>query len=185
VGGVGAQQGVQQIAGEGGGEGRVAVEFQAVDHGLGGVGVGGVDVVGGQIALLDRRPQAGQAVDLLQGLRLGVRQPVAEGVAHRLDLLVHRGLRLAVGGDAGPGAGLGGLEPHGQQDRLLVLGVHPVGQLRDLGAVPHQPGRGGRVPGLADLVGEEIRQQHGDHGERDADQHVELAPERPAVGEAP
>jgi hypothetical protein len=95
VGGVGTQQRVEQVAGEGGREGRVAVEAEAVDEGLGGAEVRRVDVVGRQIGLLDRVAQTLQAVDLPQGPGLVLREAVAEGLADLLDLGVRGDLSIA------------------------------------------------------------------------------------------
>ncbi|ELS57467.1 putative Sensor-like histidine kinase [Streptomyces viridochromogenes Tue57] len=182
VGGGRAQQRVEAVAGEGGREIGVAVQAQAVDELLGGVGVGGVDVGGGQIPLLDGVPQAAQALHAPQGLRLGLGQPVPEGVAHPLDLPVHPGLRGAVGGGGGR-AVLGGLVPYGEQDRLLVFGGQPVDERGDLGALAHQPGGVRRGPRLRGLVGDEVGEEDRDRGQRHPDQKVELPPEGPAIGE--
>ncbi len=186
VGGVGAQQRVQQIAGEGGRETGVAVQAQAVDDALGGVGVRRIDVVRGEIALLDGVPEAAEGADLLERPRLGLRQPVAEGLPDLDDLGVHRGLRPVVGVRGGRGGALTGrFVPYGEQDGLLVLGLHPVHQRGHLGAVPDQPGRVGCLGGLVELVVDEVGEQHGHYGERHADQEIELAAEGPTVDEAP
>ncbi len=182
--GVGAQQRLQHVAGERGGEGGVAVQAESVDQALGDAGVRGVDVVGGQIAGLDVLPEAGETVDLAQGLRLGAGEPVAEGLTHLLDLRVHGRLRLAVPRGGRLLAAAGGLVPYGEQDRLLVLVLHLVDEGGHLHAVPYELCRVRRVAGLPHLVGDEVRQQQRDHRERDADEGVELAPERPPVGES-
>ncbi len=182
VGGVRAQQGVQQVAGEGRRQGGVAVEPETVDHAARRIRVRGVDVVGREIAPFDALAQAGQGVGIPEGLLLGVRQPPAEGATHLLDLVVHRLLRRAVGAERG--LGVAGLAPCGEQDRLLVLGFHTVRQPGHLRAVPHGPGRRCGTVRLLDQVGDRVPQQDGDGDERDADDQVELASEGPAVGEA-
>ncbi len=177
-----AQQGVQQVAGEGGREIGVAVQRQAVDQPLRGVGVRGIDVLGGYVPLLDGVAQAAQPLDGPQRVRLAARQALPERLTHPLDLGVHQGLRGAVGGGGGR-AGLGRLVPHGEQDRLLVLGGQLVDQARDLGALADQPGGVRRLARLHRLLGDEVGQQHRDRGQRYTDEQIELAPEGPAVGE--
>ncbi|CAM5713174.1 hypothetical protein SGLAM104S_07024 [Streptomyces glaucescens] len=74
---------------------------------------------------------------------------------------------------------------HGQQDGLLVLGLDPVDQGGDLGAVPDEPGRVRRLVCADHLVDDQVQEHGGEQREGHADQEVELAAERPAVDEAP
>jgi hypothetical protein len=88
----------------------------------------------------------------------------------------------AKGGERGRRAAGSRLVAHGEQDGLLVLGLHLVDQPRHLRAVADQPRRRLGAARFLDQPGDEVGEQRGGHGERYADEDVELAPERPSAG---
>lgn len=184
VGGVGAQQRVQQIARGLRGLAARLTEPEAVDEALDDRSVRRVDVVGGDRTLFDGLAEAVEALQLLERLGLGVGQPVPVGGPHGLRLGGDLLLRLEEGGGARRlVTGAGRLVAQGDEERLAVLGLHAVDELGDLGAVPHELGGGGGGTGRVDLGVGDVGHHRRNDGERDNHQDVEFPAERPTVEE--
>ncbi|CAM5684589.1 hypothetical protein SANTM175S_01287 [Streptomyces antimycoticus] len=160
------------------------VESGAVDEIADGGGVRGVDTGGGHRAPFDLVPQHAQALDVVEGPRLALRQLRSERGPHGGGLLLGGPLRPAVVGGRGEGgAGAERLLLDGEQNRLAVLGLYLVDQPGDLASVAHPLGDPVGVAGLPRLAVHTEAEEHADDRQGHDHQDVELPPERPAVQE--